>query len=215
MAFASVCVRPTDEECFNDVERRAEPVSPFDSSQAARPPASATSGLRSRVPAWTPQRREAAISTFSQQSTATDEIRLRDTETRRWSRRTQSDTAAPAGDFALDEPGRGLRRRDFGAAGSSDGELRRAEHGADETNAAGTPGRRTGIGARGALGLIRVYQRLISPSLGNVCRYAPSCSHYTYEAIECHGLVKGAWLGLRRFLRCGPWGGRGYDPVPD
>ena len=65
------------------------------------------------------------------------------------------------------------------------------------------------------MGLIRIYQRSISPGLGNVCRYAPSCSHYTYEAIERHGLLAGAWLGIRRLFRCRPWGGSGYDPVPD
>jgi putative membrane protein insertion efficiency factor len=63
--------------------------------------------------------------------------------------------------------------------------------------------------------LIRFYQAAISPSFGNVCRYAPSCSQYAYEAIERHGLLKGTWLGTRRILRCNPWGGRGYDPVPD
>ena len=65
------------------------------------------------------------------------------------------------------------------------------------------------------MGLIRIYQRAISPSLGNLCRYAPTCSHYTYESIERHGVLKGGWLGARRLLRCRPWGGSGYDPVPD
>jgi uncharacterized protein len=68
--------------------------------------------------------------------------------------------------------------------------------------------------ARMALALIRAYQRAISPALGDVCRYAPSCSHYAYEAIERHGLLKGAWLGLRRLMRCRPFGGSGFDPVP-
>ena len=69
--------------------------------------------------------------------------------------------------------------------------------------------------ARPALGLIRIYQRTISPGLGNVCRFEPSCSHYTYEAIERHGLLRGCILGIRRLLRCRPLGGSGYDPVPD
>ena len=69
--------------------------------------------------------------------------------------------------------------------------------------------------ARLALRLIRVYQRAISPSLGNVCRYQPTCSHYAYEAIERHGFVRGVWLAARRLLRCRPFGASGYDSVPD
>lgn len=69
--------------------------------------------------------------------------------------------------------------------------------------------------ARPVLGLIRIYQRSFSPNLGNLCRYEPTCSHYAYEAIERHGLVRGAWLGIKRLARCRPLGGRGYDPVPD
>jgi putative membrane protein insertion efficiency factor len=65
------------------------------------------------------------------------------------------------------------------------------------------------------LSLIRIYQHTISPWLGNVCRFEPSCSHYTYEAIERHGLIRGGWMGLRRFVRCRPLAPRGYDPVPD
>jgi putative membrane protein insertion efficiency factor len=61
---------------------------------------------------------------------------------------------------------------------------------------------------------IRVYQWTISPLLGVNCRYAPSCSAYAIEAIETHGALRGGWLGLRRILRCHPWGGSGYDPVP-
>lgn len=65
------------------------------------------------------------------------------------------------------------------------------------------------------LGLIRAYQKAISPSLGNVCRYEPSCSHYAYAAIERHGVLRGVWLGWRRLLRCTPLGHGGYDPVPE
>jgi hypothetical protein len=65
------------------------------------------------------------------------------------------------------------------------------------------------------IGLIRVYQYGISPVLPRVCRYTPSCSEYASEAIERHGVLRGGWLAARRLLRCHPWGGSGYDPVPD
>jgi putative membrane protein insertion efficiency factor len=68
--------------------------------------------------------------------------------------------------------------------------------------------------SRGALGLIHLYQRWVSPSLGNVCRYEPTCSHYAGEAIERYGALRGSWLGLRRLLRCTPLHKGGYDPVP-
>lgn len=47
-----------------------------------------------------------------------------------------------------------------------------------------------------------------------MCRYTPTCSQYMYEAIERYGIIKGVSLGVRRILRCHPWGGRGYDPIP-
>jgi putative membrane protein insertion efficiency factor len=62
--------------------------------------------------------------------------------------------------------------------------------------------------------LIRIYQVTLSPMLGKSCRYTPSCSKYTFEAIQKHGAIKGGWLGLKRILSCHPWGGSGYDPVP-
>ncbi|MGB4704178.1 MAG: membrane protein insertion efficiency factor YidD [Candidatus Saccharicenans sp.] len=65
-----------------------------------------------------------------------------------------------------------------------------------------------------ALGLIKAYQLLISPLLGSRCRFYPSCSEYTYEAIKKYGLLKGCWLGSRRLLRCHPWHPGGFDPVP-
>ena len=62
--------------------------------------------------------------------------------------------------------------------------------------------------------LILFYRRLISPMLAPHCRYAPSCSAYALEAIACHGAGRGGVLALRRLLRCHPWGGSGFDPVP-
>jgi uncharacterized protein len=61
---------------------------------------------------------------------------------------------------------------------------------------------------------IRLYQLTLSSLVGFNCRYAPSCSAYAIEAIATHGAVRGVWLGLKRILRCHPWGGSGYDPVP-
>jgi len=62
--------------------------------------------------------------------------------------------------------------------------------------------------------LIRVYQWVISPVLGPKCRFTPSCSHYAVEALKRYGLFKGCWLGMKRIVRCHPWGGHGVDPVP-
>lgn len=62
---------------------------------------------------------------------------------------------------------------------------------------------------------VRFYQRAISPLTPPACRFTPTCSQYMIEAIEKHGPLKGLYLGTRRILRCNPWGGCGYDPVPD
>ncbi len=64
------------------------------------------------------------------------------------------------------------------------------------------------------LGLIRYYQRSISPGLPAACRYQPTCSQYAAEAIERFGSVHGGWLAIRRLVRCVPWRAGGYDPVP-
>ncbi|MCM1137582.1 MAG: membrane protein insertion efficiency factor YidD [Duncaniella sp.] len=61
---------------------------------------------------------------------------------------------------------------------------------------------------------IRFYQLCISPMLPASCRYTPTCSQYAIEAISKHGILKGGYLTVRRVLRCHPWGGSGYDPVP-
>ena len=65
-----------------------------------------------------------------------------------------------------------------------------------------------------ALRGIRLYQQMVSPYLGPACRYEPTCSRYSSEAIQRHGLLSGSWLMLRRLARCRPLGGSGYDPVP-
>lgn len=62
--------------------------------------------------------------------------------------------------------------------------------------------------------LIKFYQKILSPLCPGVCRYQPTCSQYMIEAIRLHGICKGVTLGIKRILRCHPWGGSGYDPVP-
>ena len=70
-------------------------------------------------------------------------------------------------------------------------------------------------GARGlALAAIVIYQRAVSLYLPSQCRYTPTCSEYSHEAIEGYGILRGTWLTLKRLARCCPFGGRGYDPVP-
>ncbi|MGYP000330452431 len=61
---------------------------------------------------------------------------------------------------------------------------------------------------------IRFYQKFISPLTPSSCRYTPTCSQYAVEALRKHGPLKGMYLAVRRILRCHPWGGHGYDPVP-
>ncbi|MGJ5642364.1 membrane protein insertion efficiency factor YidD [Formosa sp. S-31] len=62
--------------------------------------------------------------------------------------------------------------------------------------------------------LIKIYQSAISPLFPPSCRYHPTCSQYTKEALIKHGLFKGGWLSIKRIFSCHPWGGSGYDPVP-
>jgi putative membrane protein insertion efficiency factor len=66
-----------------------------------------------------------------------------------------------------------------------------------------------------ALGLIRIYRLTVSSILGRQCRYLPTCSEFTEDAIARHGLWAGGWMGSVRIASCNPWGGSGFDPVPD
>jgi putative membrane protein insertion efficiency factor len=65
------------------------------------------------------------------------------------------------------------------------------------------------------IGFIQLYRWFVSPLLGPNCRFYPTCSCYAQDSIRRHGALRGAWLGLRRILRCHPWHPGGYDPVPD
>ncbi len=62
--------------------------------------------------------------------------------------------------------------------------------------------------------VIKMYQRLISPILGSNCRFYPTCSAYSIEAVEMHGALRGGLLSIVRIFRCGPWSSGGLDPVP-
>jgi uncharacterized protein len=62
--------------------------------------------------------------------------------------------------------------------------------------------------------VIKIYQYLISPIIPSSCRYTPSCSIYSIQAIKKHGPFKGSYYSIKRIVSCNPWGGHGYDPVP-
>ena len=65
------------------------------------------------------------------------------------------------------------------------------------------------------IGLIKLYQIILSPMIGPTCRFQPSCSYYAINAITEHGLIKGCWLSLKRIVKCHPLNDGGYDPVPE
>ena len=71
-----------------------------------------------------------------------------------------------------------------------------------------------GLAARALSLPVHAYRWLLSPVIGPRCRYLPTCSDYALEALVAHGALTGGWLALRRFARCHPFGGSGYDPVP-
>ncbi|MBS1573928.1 MAG: membrane protein insertion efficiency factor YidD [Bacteroidetes bacterium] len=64
------------------------------------------------------------------------------------------------------------------------------------------------------IALIKLYQWVLSPWLGGQCRFTPTCSAYSLQAFKKYGVFKGLWLTVRRIVKCHPWGGKGYDPVP-
>lgn len=73
----------------------------------------------------------------------------------------------------------------------------------------------TGLIAPLLLLAIRAYQTVLSPLIGSACKFYPSCSTYTYQAVELWGARRGAWLALKRLLRCRPFSPGGWDPVPE
>jgi hypothetical protein len=62
--------------------------------------------------------------------------------------------------------------------------------------------------------LIKFYQSFISPLLPSTCRFTPTCSEYSKQCLIKHGLLKGSLMSIKRILKCNPWGGNGYDPIP-
>lgn len=64
------------------------------------------------------------------------------------------------------------------------------------------------------LAMIKFYQNFISPLLPSTCRYTPTCSEYAKQSLVKHGLIKGSFISVKRIIKCNPWGGNGYDPVP-
>jgi len=62
--------------------------------------------------------------------------------------------------------------------------------------------------------IIKAYQIILSPILGNNCRFLPTCSEYSIESLKAYGLIKGIFLTVKRIGKCHPWGSHGYDPIP-
>ncbi|WP_261618348.1 membrane protein insertion efficiency factor YidD [Microbaculum marinisediminis] len=83
------------------------------------------------------------------------------------------------------------------------------------TSPAAKPGIASRIAGGLLIGLIRVYRYTLSMLIGRRCRYLPTCSEYTEDAIRSYGAWPGLWMGIARFSRCNPWGSSGFDPIPD
>ncbi|MDA9623098.1 membrane protein insertion efficiency factor YidD [Flavobacteriaceae bacterium] len=62
--------------------------------------------------------------------------------------------------------------------------------------------------------IIKIYQTILSPILPSTCRYSPTCSEYTKQSLIKFGLLKGGLISIKRIIKCNPWGGNGYDPIP-
>lgn len=62
--------------------------------------------------------------------------------------------------------------------------------------------------------IIKIYQTVLSPILPSTCRYSPTCSEYTKQSLIKFGLIKGGVISIKRIIKCNPWGGNGYDPIP-
>ena len=84
----------------------------------------------------------------------------------------------------------------------------------NEQESATTTASQQSLFAKALIKFVRAYQLVLSPLLGPSCRFQPTCSSYATEAITVHGGLKGGWLAAKRILKCHPWGGFGYDPVP-
>lgn len=84
-----------------------------------------------------------------------------------------------------------------------------------KTESVPNQGTRLSLPGRIAIGLIWIYRHSLSLFMGRGCRYAPSCSDYTEQAIRQYGFWIGGWIGLSRILRCNPWGASGFDPIPE
>lgn len=131
--------------------------------------------------------------------------------TRRQTARDTSYNVASLQDVAGESAAKALAEEDASAnqvANQENGESASIEYSIKAPNELSRP-------VRVALWLINFYRMAVSPMLPPSCRFEPTCSQYTYQAIARFGLRRGGWLGLKRLVRCRPFGPCGYDPVPE